>query len=223
MLDREVYLYAEVDRIIGLRNGTAKRWINGYERGGVDYKPILRVEARDTEWVTWGEFVEARIIAEFREQVKTRRLRSAIQALRDTYQIDYPLAHLRPYLSAEATDLVIGGAEVGLDDAQMVVRTGQMLLGDGWPLIERARLGIDERGESYVAELPADEDFPEIVINPQRLSGQPTIAGRRVAVATIAGMNKAGESVEDLAADYGLSIAQVRAAINYADKHRLAA
>jgi hypothetical protein len=34
MLDREVYMYAEVDRLIGLRGGTARRWINGYERAG---------------------------------------------------------------------------------------------------------------------------------------------------------------------------------------------
>ncbi|CNM24227.1 Uncharacterised protein [Mycobacterium tuberculosis] len=34
MLDREVYVYAEVDKLIGLPAGTAKRWINGYERGG---------------------------------------------------------------------------------------------------------------------------------------------------------------------------------------------
>ncbi|CMP12962.1 Uncharacterised protein [Mycobacterium tuberculosis] len=43
MLDREVYVYAEVDKLIGLPAGTAKRWINGYERGGKDHPPILRV------------------------------------------------------------------------------------------------------------------------------------------------------------------------------------
>lgn len=32
MLDREVYLYAEVDKLIGLAAGTARRWINGYKR-----------------------------------------------------------------------------------------------------------------------------------------------------------------------------------------------
>ncbi|WP_183508146.1 MULTISPECIES: DUF433 domain-containing protein [unclassified Mycolicibacterium] len=223
MLDREVYLYAEVDRIIGLRNGTARRWINGYERGGKHYEPILRVQSRDTEWATWGEFVEARILAELREEVQTRRLRLAIQALRETFRVDYPLAHLRPYLSAANHELILGGTDVGLDEAKMVVRTGQMLLGDGWPLIERAKLGVDEHGESFVAELPADDEFPDIVINPQRFSGQPTIAGRRIAVATIAGMRKAGESEEDLAGDYGLSIAQVRAAVDYAKKHRVAA
>ncbi len=39
MLDRDVYLYSEVDRLIGLRGGTARRWINGYERGGKQYDP----------------------------------------------------------------------------------------------------------------------------------------------------------------------------------------
>jgi hypothetical protein len=47
MLDREVYTYAEVDRLIGLRGGTARRWINGYQRGGRSYDPILATPARD--------------------------------------------------------------------------------------------------------------------------------------------------------------------------------
>lgn len=37
MLDREVYLFAEVDRLVGLNAGTAKRWINGYRRDGRSY------------------------------------------------------------------------------------------------------------------------------------------------------------------------------------------
>ncbi len=223
MLDRDVYLYSEVDRLIGLRGGTARRWINGYERGGKQYDPILRAAPRATEWVTWGEFVEARVLAEFREEVPTRRLRAAVESLRATYRIDYPLAHLRPYLSAANRELTIGGGEVGLEEAQMVVRTGQLLISEGWPVVQRAQLGTDEQGEKYVAELAADDEFPGIVVNPRRYSGQPTFAGRRVSVETIARMVSAGEREEDLAADYGLSIAQVRAAVDYVAKHGHAA
>lgn len=226
MLDREVYLYAEVDRLIGLSTGTARRWINGYERSGTVYPPILRVAPRDTEWATWGEFVESRILAEYRdENIPTSRLRGAIDGLRRLYGIDYPLAHLRPYLAVHDRDLTISGEDVGLsEDEQMVVRTGQQLLGGAsWNLIVQASLAQDERGEKIVAELRPDLAFPDIVISPDRYSGQPTFVGRRVSVATIAGMANAGERHEDLAADYGLSLEQVQAAIDYAGKYKLAA
>lgn len=225
MLDREVYLYAEVDRLIGLSGGTARRWINGYERSGTAYPPILRVTPRDTEWATWGEFVEARILAEYRElNIPTARLRGAIEGLRRLYGIDYPLAHLRPYLAVHDRDLTISGEEVGLSEDEMIVRTGQQLLfGSGRDLILHASLAQDERGEKVVSELRPDPDFPEIVISPDRYSGQPTFVGRRVSVATIAGMANAGERPEDLAADYGLSLDQVQSAVAYAERYGLAA
>lgn len=90
-------------------------------------------------------------------------------------------------------------------------------------VIDHATLAEDERGEKFVAELVLDLEFPNIVINPGRFSGKPTFVGRRVSVATIAGMALGGERPEDLAADYGLSLAQVRAAIAYAEKHKLTA
>jgi hypothetical protein len=41
------------DRLIGLHGGSARRWINGYERSGKNYEPILRIIPRDARWVTW--------------------------------------------------------------------------------------------------------------------------------------------------------------------------
>lgn len=229
MLDREVYVYAEVDRLIGLRSGTARRWVNGYRRGGHFYEPILRVSPRNTEWVTWGEFVETRILAEYRDKgIPTPRLRAAVDNLRKLYRLDYPLAHLSPYLVAEARELTIavGGQPDAAKDneARMVVRTQQLLLSaPSRSVIQYAALAEDESGEKFVVELALDPDFPEITTSPGRLSGQPTIVGRRVAVATIAGMAAAGDRPEDLAADYGLSLDQVEKAIAYAKKHNLAA
>ncbi|MDZ7882211.1 MAG: DUF433 domain-containing protein [Mycobacterium sp.] len=223
MLDREVYVYAEVDRLVGLRGGTARRWINGYERSGTVHEPILRIVPRDTAWVTWGEFVEVRMLAEFRDikNVPTRRLRAAIDSLRRTYRPDYPLAYLKTFLDVHARDLTISGEEVGLPDEEVVVRTGQRLLGDAKWLADVAVLEHDDEGEPLIAQLPADKDFPEIVINPARLSGQPTFVGSRVSPVTIAGMANGGVPHEDLAADYGLSLSQIQQALDYTDKYRL--
>jgi uncharacterized protein (DUF433 family) len=187
-------------------------------RSGKQQKPRRRLEPRHTEWATWGEFVETRILAEYREEMHTRRLRAAIEMLRKEYRSDYPLAYLQPYLSVKERDLRLTG-----DDTEVIVRTGQMLLGEGWPVIEQAQLASDARGEKFVAEVPPDIKFPGIVVNPNRYSGQPTLKGRRVSAATIAGMVKAGENKPDLAADYGLSLAQVDEAVAFIDKHGSAA
>lgn len=225
MLDREVYVYAEVDRLIGLRSGTARRWINGYQRAGKSYNPVLRATPKDSAWVTWGEFVEVRMLTEYRDikKIGLPRLRATVASLRDLYGIDYPLAHFKPFLSVHERDLIIGGQEVGLPEEEMVVRTGQRLLGDARWLADCAVLDHDGQGEQIMAELPADRDFPDIVINPMRYSGQPTFVGSRVSPVTIAGMAKAGERLEDLAADFGLSVQLVQHAIAYTDKYRLAA
>lgn len=224
MLDREVYVYADVDRLIGLPAGTARRWINGYERGGKAYEPILRVAARETPWVTWGEFVETRMLAEYRDRKKVpiARQRAAIERLRAMFNVMYPLAHLRPYLSAHERDLTMTGEDVGLPDVEMTIRTGQALLGDARWLAESATLCLDDLGEPVIVELPADKEFPEIVINPRRYSGKPTFVGRRVSPVTIAQMADSGERHEDLAADYGLSLRQVQDAIDYTKKYKLA-
>jgi uncharacterized protein (DUF433 family) len=226
LLDREVYLYGEVDRIIGLRPGTARRWINGYERAHHLYEPILRTAPEATEWVTWGEFVETRILAEYRDQqIPTARLRGAVESLRETFKLKYPLAHLQPYLAAEAGELAIEQRDSNEDrPALMVLRTRQMLLDSrGLEVMRRATLTEDDNGRQIVAELVPDQDFETIVVSPDRQSGQPTFAGRRVSAAVIAGMAKAGESVADLASGYRLSLEQVQQAVEYCARHNLAA
>jgi uncharacterized protein (DUF433 family) len=226
LLDRQVYLYAEVDRLVGLHSGTARRWINGYERSGKRYEPILRTSPVDTEWVTWGEFVEARMLAEYRDQrIPTARLRAAVEGLREMFSVTYPLAHLGPYLAAESGELAVQlQAIYPADEPGLIIAsTSQLLLtAPSRAIIEQATLATDLLGEKFAAEL-SEARYPSVVLNPDRASGQPTFAGRRVTVATIAGMAAAGDPVADLAADYGLSLAQVRTAIDYTAAHGLAA
>ena len=70
LLERPLYGLPQVDRILGLRTGTAKRWIDGYHRGGKDYPPIVREEATGVDIATWGEFVETRLLAEYRDAAR---------------------------------------------------------------------------------------------------------------------------------------------------------
>lgn len=165
------------------------------------------------------------MLAEYRDRRKVpiARQREAIERLRAMFNLRYPLAHLRPFLSVHDRDLTMTGEEVGLPDAELVVRTGQALLGDALWLAKAATLSHDDLGEAVIVELPVDSEFPDIVVNPTRYSGQPTFIGRRVSPVTIAGMANSGERPEDLAADFGLSLQQVKDAIDYTAKYKLAA
>jgi uncharacterized protein (DUF433 family) len=60
------------------------------------------------------------------------------------------------------------------------------------------------------------EIFPGISMNPDVRFGKPCITGTRMDVATVVGLIAAGETAETVAAEYLLTIEQVRAALAYA-------
>jgi uncharacterized protein (DUF433 family) len=60
------------------------------------------------------------------------------------------------------------------------------------------------------------EIYPGIAMDPEIRFGKPCIAGTRVDVATVVGALAAGDSFEEVQADYHLSREQVLAALGYA-------
>ncbi|MBV9162638.1 MAG: hypothetical protein JO281_14055 [Pseudonocardiales bacterium] len=131
LLNHRVYGLSDVDRLLALPPGTARRWIDGYDRGGVHYPPVIRVERTRDEELTWGEFVETRLLAEFRARgASLHRLRTTAVRLREEFG-DYPLAHARPFLDSDGRELVRHvQREVGITGHEMlvVVRSGQAMM-----------------------------------------------------------------------------------------------
>src|SRR6476659_5612145 len=100
LLERPIYGMAQVDRLLGLSPGTARRWIDGYTRGRKTYLPLVRPEATGEDIVTWGEFVETRFLSEYRDAgVPMVRMRPAIERLREQFDSLYPLAYAQPYVA----------------------------------------------------------------------------------------------------------------------------
>lgn len=212
MLDRAIYSYSDVDRLVGLRSGTAKRWLEGYTRASTFYEPVLREESTGSDSVTWGEMVEARLLAEFRSRdVPVQRLRPAIVLLREEFG-RYPLAHAQPFLDVAGRELVrVIQDRVGLErQLQLViVRSGQLLLADP---AERFYSAVDYDG-GVAARLRPDARTPEVVMDPRRAFGQPAI--RNVKTESLAEDYRAGANREDLADFYDLTPAQVDEALRF--------
>ena len=217
LLERPVYGFQQVDRLLVLHAGTAQRWIDGYERRGHSYPPVVRVESTGDEIVTWGEFVEARFLAEYRDKgVPMVKMRPAIERLRERFGIKYPLAHLKPFaMGRELVEEV--QEEVGLDKALrlVVIRSGQYLLTDP---AEHFLRSVDFGGDAHTGEGIAQRLHPlagntVVMVDPLRQFGEPVV--RSVPTAVIAEMFDAGDSVEAIADLYDLPTADVEAGLRY--------
>jgi uncharacterized protein (DUF433 family) len=212
LLDRAIYSCADVDRLVGLHSGTARRWLEGYERAGRFYDPVLRPEPTGSEAVTWGEMVEARLLAEFRSRsVPVQRMRPAIVALRKEFG-RYPLAQSRPFLDVEGRELVrVVQDQVRLDrELQLVVvRNDQLVLAE---TAERFRSAV-EYHDGSVVRLKPEGRTPAVMMDPARAFGQPAI--RSVRTEVLAEDYRAGTSREDLADLYDLTLDQIDEAIRF--------
>lgn len=212
MLDREIYSYSDVDRLVGLHGGTARRWLDGYSRAGRFYEPILREASTGNDSVTWGEMVEARFLAEFRSRdVTVQKLRPAIEQLREQFG-RYPLALARPFLEVEGRELVqVVQEKVGLDRSLqlVVIRNGQSMLTAATARFSDAVRYVDGAAGS----IRPDPRTPFVVMDPARTFGQPAV--RNVRTEILAGDYRAGSSRDELADLYELTPDQVDEALRF--------
>ncbi|MCZ7590547.1 MAG: hypothetical protein M5U27_17165 [Gaiella sp.] len=178
LLERPIYGVAQVDRLLGLSPGTARRWIDGYRRAGKDYPPVVRIEPTGEELVTWGEFVETRLLSEYRDAgVPLIRMRPAIDRLREQFHPRYPLAHSRPFLDIHGRELVLRAQEeVGLERELLlvVVRNEQIVLSP--PAEQFVRSAEFDKQTQVVERLRPVADIDEVVIDPSASSVNPSCA-----------------------------------------------
>ena len=215
LLDRRIYAMSDVDRYLGLHPGTARRWIDGYTRGGCDYPPVVRQQRTNDESVSWGEFVEAQLLGQFRNAgISLQRLRPAVERLRDEFNTPYPLAAAKPLLEVSGRELVMRiQADVSLPGplALVVVRSGQLELSTGVQrFVERAEYGPTQ--PAFVERLRAAKDS-DVLIDPVRALGRPAI--RSVPTEILAEGFRAGASATSLADLYELKLDQVEQALRF--------
>jgi uncharacterized protein (DUF433 family) len=219
LLERPVYGLSQVDYILGLTPGTARRWIDGYRRGERSYDPVVRLRTTGSDTVTWGEFVETRLLSEYRDAgVPLIRMRPAIDRLRDELDSKYPLASAKAWLAADGRELVRRvQEEVGLDRnlSLVVVRSGQAIL-DWSRQADDFRASAEWTGtdeDAQIRLLRPNSEIREVVVDPLRSFGEPSVRGVRTDI--IAELVRAGDPPDMIADLYELPRASVDAAVRY--------
>jgi uncharacterized protein (DUF433 family) len=220
--DRPVYGFGQVDRILGLKAGTSQRWIDGYQRAGTSYPPVIRPERTGDEIVTWGEFIEARLLTEYRDAgAPLIRMRPAVEKLREELNTRYPLASAKTWLAVDGRELVRKVQDdIGLDRRLrlVVVRNDQQMLDWSPPAQEFAdSLHWDSAPtatkQQEITGLNPDPAIRDVVVNPLQRFGEPSTRG--VPTEVIRELYVAGDPIEMIAELYELPRYLVEAAVRY--------
>ena len=219
ILERPAYGLSEAAGYLGLRRERVRAWLDGYERGGVRYPPVIRAESTGSDIVAWGEFVELGYLREYRRKgVPLQQLRPVIDELRRELSTPYPLATAHPYVMGRELVWELQERE-GLHPAiAIVVRTGQAvaLSAEADRFVKKVEFNPDELG-GVCRMRPAGAASP-VVIDPLVRFGRPSVAG--VATERLWELHDAGEPVADIADSYDMAEDLVRAGVSYEEHQR---
>jgi uncharacterized protein (DUF433 family) len=221
LLDREMYSEAGAARLLRVPQNTLNYWLEGGQRRGKVYRPVIRVEPRDSRApVTWAEFIEAGLLREYRRThgVPMAELRAFIDLIRDRYGVPYPLADRRPYVAGREL-LLEAQDRAGLDPDFCLVATvrGQLVLTSVADSFVR-RVTWDE--DVAAAWRPHDDPQSPVRIKPDTRFGRPAVNG--VSTEVLWEHSEAGETAGEIAEEFELPVGDVHWALAYETSARAA-
>lgn len=217
VLNRRVLSAREAARQLRIPQSTLINWLEGGERQGRRYGPVLRPEPTGDREMTWGEVVEARYLRAYRQEknVPMQQLRPFIARLREEFGVPYPLAHFKPFVGAGRRLLLQVQESVSLPEPFTVVyevKTGQLILDPRvTEFLDRVEFA-DHGGREAERIYPAGRRSP-VVMDPRIASAAPTVRGTRTEI--LAELADADTPIEVIADDFSLPVEVVRAAVAY--------
>jgi uncharacterized protein (DUF433 family) len=216
-LDVETYDLAEASRYLRVPHSTLQWWLEGGVRSGHSYAPVIRELATGSRTLTWGEFVEAWYVRQYRREhaVELASLRQLGLRLRDHLGVRYPLAHAKPFVGPGRQLVKQLQDEIGLPQDLWIViagRTDQLVLTPTMTqFIDRVEFSADGL-QPAVAIRPRGKSSP-VGIRPDHAFGSPNVRGIRTEA--LAELVDAGEDLDDVATDFGITPHELRAALAY--------
>jgi len=191
------YTAAEVARLAGV----SPRRIGSWARYGII--PSVSSRPRVYSYADAGEAVLVRYLVD--QKFPTRLVRRIVENLRKEYG-DWPLA-TAPLRHDGRLAVVEEGEEVFFDAAD---NRDQRVIASTLLDLKVVREALESGG--WVAYKKRRK---HIQVDPDRLSGQPTVRDRRVATAVVADLAKRPDGREVLKTDFELTETEIRDAVEY--------
>ena len=210
------YGVSEAAHYLSIPNATLRSWVLGRHyptgTGRRYFRPIIELPDKDQRLLSFVNLVEAHVLDAIRRAhgVTLGRVRKSIDYLKKQLGSSHPLAEQK--FVTDKVDLFVEmfGQLVNISQEGQVAM--KELIEAHLRRIERDTSGLPIRLYPFTRERKPDE--PKIiVIDPNISFGRPVLAGTGIATTIIAQRYKAGESIEELAEDYGRSRSEIEEAI----------
>jgi uncharacterized protein (DUF433 family) len=201
------YTAAEAARYLYVPTATLRSWVFGRSyptaSGTRRFEPVITLPDRKHRLLSFTNLVEAHVLAAIRRKhgVTLPNVRSALEHLSTHYGINHPLADVRFKTDGLSLFIEILGQLVN------VTMRGQVAIRD---VMEAHLQRVEHDEEGMAARLfpftrfgATDVQQPRsVMIDPRIAFGRPVLAGTGIPTAVLADRYKAGESMQELAADY---------------------
>ncbi len=198
-----LYTQSEAAGMLGLPQSTFNHWASGYETASGNRKSGFITVQRPGRGYTvpFVGLAEAWIVRAFTKAgVSVARVRPALEQLRAQIGLEHALASDR--LATDGAEILwdLRRRDAYFDDNRLVVvRNGQAAFGE----IVRGHLKQVDYRHGFIGQLRIPRaSGAEYTIDPEINFGQPTLTEYGVRVEDVLGRIAAGETIEEVAADY---------------------
>lgn len=203
------YTVAEAAALVRVPVSTMKTWIVG---GGASTRGLIHTSHTRPKLLAFSHLVEAFVLAAIRRGhgVSLQRVRKAIQYVERELSVKRPLIHAQ--FKTDGVDLFVdkwGKLVNASGHGQLAMRDA---LASSLRRVDWDRQGLAVRLFPLVRS--GDVEQPKsIVIDPERSFGRPTLAGKGIRVDVVVERYRAGETIEELARDYGVKVEAIDDAV----------
>jgi len=219
---REVPSYGIIEAAHYLRipPTTIRCWVSGRyypSKAGRQFsKPIVCLPDSKTRLLSFMNLVEVHVLDAIRREhnIPLEKVRIAVSYLSKQFPSRHPLADQE--FETDGLDLFVKKFSQLINTSQEGQLAMQEVLQAHLHRIERDLKGIPVRLYPFTRkrDLREPQEEPKaVVIDPRVSFGRPVLAGTGIPTAVIAERYKAGESVDDLADDYGRKRLEIEEAI----------
>jgi uncharacterized protein (DUF433 family) len=214
--EQPAYSISEASRYLSIPPATLRSWVAGRkyptDAGSKFFRPIIQLPDDARAGLSFANLVEAHVLDAIRRhhRVPLSKIRDAIYYLRKHFVSSHPLAEQR--FQTDGINLFVEKFGRLIN----VTQSGQIALRE-LLTAHLQRVEHDHSGAAvrlYPFTRKRDLHEPRVVVIDPRISyGRPVLAGTGIPTAVVAERYKAGESIDELAEDYGRSRKEIEEAV----------